>query len=231
LHPEVMRKTLDGAIAAGVRRIVLIATVYPFGRPQTTLAGDDHPRQPHTYKGRMRKEQEDILLAAHAAGKIRATILRLPDFYGPGVDRSLVYDLFRAAARGGTAKLVGPINTPHEFVYVPDVGPVVAALLDHPEADGRGWNLAGAGAITQQEMAGKTFAAAGRKPKVMAAGKTLLRLAGLFDPILRELVEMHYLQTTPVLLDDSGLRAMLGPIHKTPYEEGIRQTLAVFPVA
>ena len=32
LHPELMRKTLEGAIAAGVRRIVLIGTVYPYGR-------------------------------------------------------------------------------------------------------------------------------------------------------------------------------------------------------
>src|SRR5206468_8070365 len=57
LHPEVMRKTLDGAIAAGVKRIVLIGTVYPYGRPQTTPVRPDHPREPHTFKGRMRKAQ------------------------------------------------------------------------------------------------------------------------------------------------------------------------------
>ena len=226
LHPVVMRQTLEGAIAEGVRRMILIGTVYPFGRPQTTPVGDDHPRQPHTFKGRMRKEQEDLLLAAHNEGKIRGTILRLPDFYGPGVTGSFLADLFRAAVHGGKAKLVGPIDTPHEFVYVPDVGPVVAALLQHPEADGRAWNLAGAGSITQREVAEKTFAAVGRKPSLFVAGKTMLRLAGLFDPMMRELVEMHYLQTTPVLMDDSGLQAMLGPIHKTSYEEGIRQTLA-----
>lgn len=226
LHPVVLRQTLQGAIAEGVRRMILIGTVYPFGRPQTTPVRDDHPRQPHTFKGRMRKEQEDLLLAAHNEGKIRGTVLRLPDFYGPGVKSSFLSDLFRAAAQGGQAKLVGPIDTPHEFVYVPDVGPVVAALLQHPEADGRAWNLAGAGSITQREVAEKVFAAAGRKPSLFVAGKAMLRLAGLFDPMMRELVEMHYLQTTPVLLDDSDLQKMLGPIYKTPYDEGIRQTLA-----
>src|SRR2546427_511321 len=35
LHPELMRKTLEGAIAAGVRRIVLIGTVYPYGKART----------------------------------------------------------------------------------------------------------------------------------------------------------------------------------------------------
>jgi hypothetical protein len=42
--------------------------------------------------------------------------------------------------------------------------------------------------------------------------------------MMRELAEMSYLQTTPVLLDDSALRAVL-PLQKTPYEEGIRLTL------
>ncbi|WP_233591651.1 MULTISPECIES: hypothetical protein [unclassified Corallococcus] len=34
------------------------------------------------------------------------------------------------------------------------------------------------------------------------------------------------LLTNPVLLDDSALRGLLGSVHKTPYPEGIRQTLA-----
>src|SRR5277367_4718325 len=35
LHPQLMRKTLEGAIAEGVQRIVLIGTVYPFGYART----------------------------------------------------------------------------------------------------------------------------------------------------------------------------------------------------
>jgi nucleoside-diphosphate-sugar epimerase len=37
---------------------------------------------------------------------------------------------------------------------------------------------------------------------------------------------MMYLTETPVLLDDSKLRAKLGAVHKTSYDDGIRQTLA-----
>jgi len=47
----------------------------------------------------------------------------------------------------------------------------------------------------------------------------------LFNPVLRELVEMHYLWTTPVKLDDTRLRQMLPNLRKTPYPEGIRQTI------
>jgi len=36
---------------------------------------------------------------------------------------------------------------------------------------------------------------------------------------------MSYLHTTPVVLDDSALQKLLGPVRKTSYDEGIRRTL------
>ena len=42
---------------------------------------------------------------------------------------------------------------------------------------------------------------------------------------MREVVEMLYLQETPVILDDRKLLAKI-PVRKTTYDEGIRQTLA-----
>lgn len=223
LHPQLMRKTLDGAIAAGVQRVLLIGTVYPYGQPQSNPVREDHPRNPHTFKGRMRKEQEDLLLEADANGKIRGAVLRLPDFYGLGVDKSFLHSIFIAAATGGRAQVIAPLDTPHEYVYVPDVGPVVARLIENPAAFGRVWHLAGAGTITTREVVKQAFAVAGRKPKMIVAGPMTLRLMGLFNPLMRELVEMNYLQTNPVVLDDSALRGLLGEIKKTTYLDGIRQ--------
>jgi len=225
LHPILMKKALDGAVAENVPNIVLIGTVYPFGKPQTPRIREDHPRQPHTFKGQKRKEQEDLVLAADAAGSIRGTILRLPDFYGPGVDRSFLASAFQAALKGGRAQLLGPIDIQHEFQYVPDVGPVALALAAERGAFGRTWNLAGPGTITQREFVERIFAEAGRKPKMLVANKFMLRLLGLFNPLLREVVEMHYLFEMPVVLDDSALQELLGGVKKTSYEEGIRATL------
>lgn len=227
LHPALMRKTIEGAVAAGVKRILLIGTVYPYGLPQTPTIREDHPREPHTFKGRMRKAQEDLLLQAAAEGKIEAAVLRLPDFYGPGVEASFLHGAATAAINGGTADLIGPIDTPHEFVFVPDVGPVVARLIDTPAAFGgrRIWHLAGAGVTSQQALLSEMAKQTGQAIKQRVVGKTMLRVLGLFKPMLREMVEMHYLQTQPLLMDDSALRGLIGPIHKTPYAEGIRQTL------
>ena len=225
LHPELMRKTLAGAVRAGVKRILLIGTVYPYGVPQSTPVREDHPRQPHTFKGRMRKAQEDLLMQAHAEGRIQAAVLRLPDFYGPGVEASLLHGAIKAAAQGGRADMIGPLDRPHEFVFVPDVGPVVARLVDTPAAFGKIWHLAGAGVTTQKALVAEMERQTGRKLKIRVAGKTLLRFIGMFNPLMRELVEMHYLQTQPVIMDDSALQQLIGPIEKTSYAEGIRLAL------
>jgi nucleoside-diphosphate-sugar epimerase len=174
----------------------------------------------------MRLAQENLVLQAHGKNGLSTLVLRLPDFYGPGIERSLLNGVFEAAANGQRAQMIGPVDVPHEFIYLPDIGAVVETLTRTPEAYGRWWHLAGAGTITQREVARQAYALAGGQPRLMVAGKTMLRVLGLFNPLMRELVEMNYLMTEPIVLDDSALTKLIGPIAKTSYEEGIRQCMA-----
>ena len=226
LHPLLMRKTLDAAIQAGVKNIVLIGTVYPYGMPTTQPVAESHAKVPCSFKGKMRQQQEAILLDAHAKGLINATILRLPDFYGPGVDKSYLYSAIQAGVSGQTADLIGPIDAPHEFLYAPDVGEVVRKLAMTKAAYGRDWNLAGCRTTSQAELIAIIEQQTGQPLKRRVAGKFALRLLGLFDRFLREVVEMHYLLTNPIIMDDSALEELIGPIAKTSYEEGIAKSLA-----
>jgi nucleoside-diphosphate-sugar epimerase len=226
LHPVLFEQVLTGAIEKGVERCVLVGTVYPFGLAQTPLVGPDHPRNPQTFKGQMRKQQEDILLAADAAGRIRGTILRLPDFYGPNVDRSYLSSLFQAAAQDKTAQLVGPLNTPHEYVYIPDAARILFRLIQEDRAYGHTWNLAGAGKVMLAELLKLVESITGKRVRKFVVGKRMLQLAGWFDPLLKEVAEMHYLFTQPIFLDDSALTTLLGPLNKTSYEDGVRASLS-----
>jgi len=88
LHPKLTRVALDAAISAEVHRFVLVGTVYPYGLPQQKLMDELHPRNPHTFKGRMRKEQEDLVFAADGRNGLRTAIIRPPDFYGPQAELS-----------------------------------------------------------------------------------------------------------------------------------------------
>jgi nucleoside-diphosphate-sugar epimerase len=226
LHPKLTRIALDAAAAAGVRRFLQVGTVYSYGRPLREFVDETHPRNPHTFKGRMRKEQEDMVLAANGRGVLRTAVLRAPDFYGPDAELSYMRSIFAAAVTGSRANVIGPIDTPHEFVFVPDMAKTLIALSQMEEAWGQAWNLAGPALITVRQFAELAFRAAGTQPKLRVAGKTMLRLFGLFNPFMREVAEMHYLWTTPVNMDDRRLRALLPDLRKTPYEEGIRATIA-----
>jgi nucleoside-diphosphate-sugar epimerase len=225
LHPGLMRTTVAAAFAMQVRRLVLVSSVYPYGVPRTSRVAETHPRQPETRKGQFRKEQEDIVMEAGKAGQLDTLIVRLPDFYGPGADQSLANPIFQAALAGKTANWVGPENQLHEFVFVPDTGPAIVDLASCAECYGESWNLAGPSQINTMDFITRIYRAVGKAPKYRTVGRGLLKIMGWFNPLYREVIEMLYLQETPVLLDDSKLRAKFPDLHKTPYDEGIRQTL------
>jgi nucleoside-diphosphate-sugar epimerase len=224
LHPMLMRKAVDAMRRAGVSRMALSSSVCAYGAPQAERVSETHPRDPHTRKGRYRKEQEDIALEADGKSGLGALVLRLPDFYGPHATLSLADQVFQGALSGKAANWIGPVDRPREFIFVPDVGPVLVDLLEREDSFGQAWNLGGPGTITGLELINQIYGVAGQVPKFRTAGATLLRLGGLFNPLLREIVEMHYLAVTPVILDDTKLQRHLRGVRKTPYAEGIRQT-------
>jgi nucleoside-diphosphate-sugar epimerase len=226
LHPVMMRTTLEAAAVMKVERLVLISSVYPYGVPRTARVSENHPREPESRKGQYRKEQEDLVLEAHRAGRVRGLIVRLPDFYGPGATLGFANLVFEGALADKTANWIGPVNTAHEFIYVPDSGPVIVELASRDDCYGEAWNLAGPEPINTLDFITRVYRAAGLSPKDRTAGRTLLKLLGVFNPLMRELPEILYLQETPVLLDDSKLIAKLGSVNKTSYDDGIRQTLA-----
>jgi len=224
LHPVLIKTTIEAAKMVNARRLVLVSSVYPYGVPRTSRVAETHPREPHTRKGGYRKEQEDLVLAAHSAGGLETMVVRLPDFYGPHADIGLAQMVFSAAVAGKTINWPGVINMPHEFVFVPDAGSVIVEAAAR-DCYGEAWNYGGPGAINVLDFITRVYRAAGRAPQYRAVGKGILRIAGWFNSEIREAIEMLYLQETPVILDDSKLAAKLGGLHKTSYDEGIRRTI------
>jgi nucleoside-diphosphate-sugar epimerase len=176
-------------------------------------------------KGAYRREQEDMVLDAHQKGQIQGMVVRLPDFYGPRAELSLAHEVFKAAVAGKTANWIGPANQPHEFVFVPDLGPSLVDLAACGDCYGESWNIGGVGQINTMDFITRVYRTAGRPPKYRSVGRGILKIMGWFSPLMRELPEMLYLQETPVILDDSKLLAKFPATKKTSYDEGIAQTI------
>lgn len=225
LHPKFSRVCVDAAASEGVKHFIHVGTIYPYGRPKRNPVDETHPREPHTFKGRMRKEQEDIVLGADGKNGMRTLVVRPPDFYGPNAELSYVASIFEAAKSGGRANVIGPVDKPHEFIFIPDLAKTVMLIADKEEAYGSAWNVGGPGLISTRHFAETAFAATGKEPKLLSANWLMLRVMGLFNPMMREIAEMYYLWTEPIKLDDSKLQKLLGEVPKTPYEEGIALTI------
>jgi nucleoside-diphosphate-sugar epimerase len=224
-HPAMMRTTLEAAVRAGVSRLMLVTGIYSYGVPRTSRVAETHLREPESHKGQCRKEQEDLVTKANQRGGLRTMVVRLPDFYGPHADHGMAGRIFRSALDGKTASWVGPAGTPHEFIFVPDTAPVLAQLLGRQDCYGEAWNMGGAEPIAGIDFMTRVYRAAGREADYRSVSRTMLKMAGAVNPELKELVEMLYLQETPVILDDRKLAATLGVLKKTSYDIGIRQTL------
>ena len=94
----------------------------------------------------------------------------------------LANPMFRAALAGKTANWVGPVNTPHEFVYVPDTGPVIVDLASRAECYGEAWNFGGAATINTMDFITRIYRAVGARAKYRTVGAGMLKFLGWFNP-------------------------------------------------
>ena len=79
--------------------------------------------------------------------------------------------------------------------------------------------------ITGREFVRLACEIAGRPHKLQVAPRWLLRIMGIFVPVLRENDEMMYQFEHDYIFDSSRIAAEYG-ITATPYREGITATLA-----
>jgi nucleoside-diphosphate-sugar epimerase len=179
-------------------------------------------------KGRTRGQIANTLLDAHRAGKLRVTIGRASDFYGPRcVDSAMGEVIFGNVLAGKPMDLMGNIDLPHTFTFIRDFAKALVILADRAEADGQVWHIPNAPTVTTRQMVQMIADAAGVPLRVRVAPPWLLRAMGLFNPMMREMAEMSYEFTEPYLVDDSRFVQSFGNI-ATPLAQGIEETWAWF---
>ncbi|WP_433237153.1 NAD-dependent epimerase/dehydratase family protein [Streptosporangium sp. CA-135522] len=222
--PGLTRTVLTGVEAAGAK-LVMADNLYVYG-PVDGPMTEDLPHAAANPKGRARAEVDELILAAHRSGRVRATLGRASDYYGPGgVNTIIGPTVFAAALAGKTARWVGDLDQPHTVAYLPDIAAGLATLGERAEADGHAWHLPAAEAVTGRDFLGLVWAAAGGRPKISGLGRGAQRLIGLFNPIVRELGETWYQRDRPFISDDSAFRRTFGPVKATPHAEGVAATL------
>ncbi len=224
LFPRIQAGILEGAAAAGAK-LISAENVYMYGavdRPMT----EDLPYAAHTRKGAVRAQMATALLEAHRAGKVRAASGRASDFYGPRALSSAVGErVFSFALQGKAASVMGKLDVPHTYSYIGDFAKGLVILGERPEALGQAWHIPNAAAVTTRQFITLVYNELQQPLKVSAAPEIVLKLLGVFNPMMRELVEMQYEFNAPFIIDHSKFARAFGDI-STPHAQAIKATVA-----
>lgn len=223
--PRVMRNVID-ACKRHRTRLVFFDNVYAYGRVEGAMT-EETPFNPSSRKGEVRARIATMLLDEMRGGEVEAMIVRGADFYGPGAVLSLTHaTVFERLRAGNTPQWAGNPKAVHTFTYTPDAGRAVAVLGQEAAAYGQTWHApTSREPITGEEFVRLACEIAGRPYKLQVAPRWLLRLMGLFMPVLRENDEMMYQFEHDYRFDSSKVERAYG-LHPTPYRDGIEATLA-----
>jgi nucleoside-diphosphate-sugar epimerase len=188
---------------------------------------EDLPYAATTRKGIARAKLAERFMAAHRAGDVAIVIARASDYFGPrGATTSVGDRFFPPLLAGKAVQVFGDVDAPHSNTYVPDFARTLIELGRRDEALGEVWHVPTAPAVSQRRFAELASEAAGLAvPKLSRLSKPMLRLAGLFVPSAREMVEMAYEFEEPFLLDSSKIERAFG-LRPTPLEEALAETVA-----
>lgn len=137
---------LDGRI--GHALFVSTGRVYDHALP--IPYAEDTPRR--LYWGEYAKNKiagEDAYMAAHHAGRLRATTVRPTHVYGPLNTRNNETFFFDRLARGRPILIPGDGGWLRQFGHVEDLADAMAAMLGVPAAYGQAYNVTGEEVVTQ----------------------------------------------------------------------------------
>ncbi|HKK20693.1 MAG TPA: NAD-dependent epimerase/dehydratase family protein [candidate division Zixibacteria bacterium] len=220
-----MMETIIEAVAETGGRIVYGDNVYMYGEVEGPIT-ENLPNNATGTKGRIRSKAAFTLMEAHKTGKVKATIGRASDFFGPDVNMSLLGDqVFGRAVKGKVVNLLGDPDTPHSYTYITDFAKALVILGEREEALGHVWHVPNDRAITTFNFVDAIFEAAGKRAKVRVVPKWLYRLMSSFSPVIRELKETDYQRSKPFTVDSSNFTSTFG-LTATPLIEAIRKTVA-----
>jgi nucleoside-diphosphate-sugar epimerase len=221
--PPVTNAVIEAAAAADAR-LVFGDNLHMYGRVTDPITEGLAYRATDA-TGVTRSTMARAVIAAHRAGRIRATIGRASDVYGPGVTRSMLgHRVFRAALTGGTAEILGDADALHTYTFIDDFASALVTLAERDEALGQVWHVPSAETLTTRQMLTSIFAEAGTPLRVKATPTWRLTIGGLFDPWLRERRESRHRYRDPFIVDHSKFARAFGA-STTPHIDAVRQTL------
>jgi nucleoside-diphosphate-sugar epimerase len=230
--PELWPPIASALLGAAERNgavLVTISNLYGYGPAPgsqgTTGYDAAHPMTEATplaatgSKGTVRARMWRDALAAHEAGRVRAVEIRASDYVGPGAESVLGARVVPNVLRGKAVSVLGRTDRAHTWSFTGDVARLAVMVSSDDRAWGRAWHTPSGPPRTQRDAIGDLARVAGRAPvPVRAVPAAVIRAAGLFSPLMRELSETRYQFAEDFVMDSTAAQQTFG-LEPTPWDQ------------
>jgi len=222
--PKFISSVIDACMEHN-SKLVFFDNIYMYDPAYLDGMSEETPINPPSKKGKVRAEILQMIMSKVEEGKLDALVARSADFYGPGIKNTsvLTETVFNPLANGKKANWMGSVKYKHSYTYTPDAGKATALLGNTEKAYNQIWHLpTAANPFTGKEWIELVAKELGVKPRYQVATKLIVRLMGLFVPIMKEMLEMLYQYDRDYVFNSSKFDQHF-ELKPTPYPEGIRE--------
>ncbi len=223
--PKIMRATIDACIKHKAK-FIFFDNVYMYDINAIPHMTEDSIINPPSKKGAVRKEIAEMLLNEVKSGKLTALIARSADFYGPNNDKSfLIETVYKNIKKGKKSNWFIDANKKHSFTYTLDAAKATALLGNTVDAYNQVWHLpTDKNTLTGNEMISLFAKEMNAENKVSVLPMWLLKILGLFIPLMKEMPEMMYQYDRDYFFDSSKFDKRFN-FRTTTYQEGVKLTI------
>lgn len=202
--------------------VVFPESLYSYGQVDGVMT-ETTPRTASTGKLGIRTE----LLAQREASSTPTVSVAASDFYGPLVRNAHAGDrMIPTVLAGRTMRVLGSLDQPHSFTYVPDLAAAMITSAAREDLWGSFLHAPTAPALTQRELVASVARAAGvRTPKMSAIPVGVMSALGVASRSMREMAEAGYQFSRPFVMDSRASEQRLG-LTPTPLDDGLASTVA-----
>ena len=221
--PRLMKSVIDACIENSCK-LVFFDNIYMYDPAYLNGMTEETPMNPSSRKGAIRAGLVEMIMSQVEAGNLTALIARSADFYGPSIKNTsvLTETVIDPLSKGKKASWMSAVNYRHSYTYTPDAGKATAMLGNSETAYNQVWHLPTAGdPMTGKEWIETIAKELGVKPRYQVLSKSMIRLLGIFIPVMKEMPEMMYQYDRDYLFNSDKFNREF-EFKPTPYYEGIK---------
>ncbi len=222
--PKVMTNVINACKKFNTK-LVFFDNVYAYGKVDGWMT-ENTPMNPSSKKGEVRAQISGQLISEYEQGNIKAIIARAADFNGPTKMTFLYPLVYDKVMNGKKAQWFINADLKHSLTYTADAAKATALLGNTSDAYNRVWHLpTDRNAPTGKEFIQMVQDTYGKNTGYSTLSRWMLKMVGLFVPVIREMDEMMYQYDSEYLFDSSDFEDHF--FKAAPMKKSVEETTRV----